>query len=90
MSDEKQDPRPQFFKDIHELAQAHGVLAYVIVGAVAKEGSIAIASGAGSRLDDAAEITPRIYGLIEKSFEQAMVSIAEPDAPVMPKGSLVN
>ena len=89
MSDEK-DPRPQFFRDIHELAQAHGVLAYVIVGVVTKDGSIAIASGAGSRLDDAADITPRIYGLIEKSFEQAMVSIAVPDGPVIPKGSLVN
>ena len=90
MSDEKQDPRPQFFKDVHELAQAHGVLAYVIVGVVTKDGAVAIASGAGSRLDDDADITPRIYGLIEKSFEQAMVSIATPDAPVMPKGSLVN
>jgi hypothetical protein len=89
MSDEK-DPRPQFFKDVHALAQTHGVLAYVIVGVVHRDKSIAIASGAGSRLDDAAEITPRIYGMIERSFEQAMVSIAQPDAPEMPKGTLVN
>lgn len=90
MSDEKEDPRPQFFKDIHDLARAHEVLAYVIVGVVQRDGSVAIASGAGSRLDDASEITPRIYGLIEKAFEQAMVSIAQPDAPVIPKGALVN
>ena len=89
MSDEK-DPRPPFFKDVHELAQAHGVLAYVIVGVVHRDGALAIASGAGSRLDDAADITPRVYGLIEKSFEQAMVSIAQPDAPEIPKGTLVN
>ena len=89
MSDEK-DPRTPFFKDVHELAQAHGVLAYVIVGVVHRDGALAIASGAGSRLDDAADITPRVYGLIEKSFEQAMVSIAQPDAPEIPKGTLVN
>jgi len=90
MSDDKEDPRPQFFRDIHALAQAHGVLAYVIVGVVHREGSIAIASGAGSRLDDSADITPRIYWLIGKAFEQAMVSIAVPDAPEIPKGTLVN
>jgi hypothetical protein len=90
MSDEKQDPRPQFFKDVHALAQDHGVLAYVIVGVVHRDGALAIASGAGSRLDDAADITPRVYGLIEKSFEKAMVSIAAPDGPAIPKGSLVN
>ena len=92
MSAEKEDPRPQFFRDVHALAQAHGVLAYVIVGVVHREGAVAVASGAGSRLDDKAEITARIYGLVERSFEQAMVSIAAPDVPEVtaPKTSLMN
>lgn len=89
MADEK-DPRPQFFRDVHDLAQAHGVVAYIVVGVVKNDGTLAIASGAGSRLDDAAEVTPKIYGLVEKSFHQAMVSIAQPDEPSVPKGTLVN
>lgn len=88
MSNEK-DLRPQFFKDVHDLAQVHDVIAYVIVGVVKRDGHLAIASGAGSRLDDAADITPRIYGLVEKCFEQAMVSIATP-AGDPPKGGLLN
>jgi hypothetical protein len=89
MADEK-DPRPQFFRDVHDLAQSHGVLAYVIVGVVHREGSIAVASGAGSRLDDKADITPKVYMLVERAFEQAMVSIVEPGVPSVPKGTLVN
>lgn len=92
MADEK-DPRPQFFRDVHDLAQAHGVLAYVIVGVVHREGSIAVASGAGSRLDDKADITPKVYMLVERAFEQALVSLAAPNAPeipAVPKGTLVN
>jgi hypothetical protein len=87
MADDK-DPRPQFFRDVHDLAQANGVIAYVVVGVVQRDGGLAVASGAGSRLDDAAEVTPRIYMLIEKAFEQAMVSVATPAA--VPKGTLVN
>lgn len=81
------DPRPQFFRDVHTLAQTHGVIAYVIVGVVQRDGAVAVASGAGSRLDDTAEITPKIYMMVEKAFEQAMVSVAQPE---IPKGTLVN
>lgn len=90
---DKKDNRPQFFRDVHELAMAHDVIAYVLVGAIHRDGSISIASGAGSRLDDEAEATPRIYLMIQKSFEQAMVSIAEPEPAtnqMVPKGTLVN
>lgn len=90
MSDEK-DPRPQFFRDVHHLAQANDVIAYVIVGVVHRDGALAVASGAGSRLDDSADITPRIYGLVGTAFEQAMVSLATPgQVQPLPKGTLVN
>jgi hypothetical protein len=89
MADDK-DPRPQFFRDVHDLAQTHGVLAYVIVGVVHRDGSVAVASGAGSRLDEQADITPKIYMLVERAFEQALVSLVEPGSPSVPKGTLVN
>jgi hypothetical protein len=88
-----EDKRPPFFREVHDLAQAHGIVAYVLVGVVNNGGSIAIASGAGSRLADDAEVTPRIYGMLEQAFEQAMVSITEPEPvrPVPPpKGGLLN
>lgn len=89
MSDDK-DPRPQFFRDVHELAQMHGVITYVVVGVVQRESALAVASGAGSRLNDAAEIAPKVYQLMEKAFTHAMGSISEDGEPVAPKGTLVN
>ena len=88
MSDEK-DPRPQFFRDVHELAKAHDVIAYVIVGVVQRESAVAVASGAGSRLNESAEITPKVYGLMEKAFEQSMGSLSESEIQ-LPKGAMVN
>jgi hypothetical protein len=87
-SRDTKDERPKFFRDVHELAQTNDVLAYVLVGVVKRDGHLAIASGAGSRLDDAADITPKIYHMIEQAFEQAMVSIATPEGA--PKGGLLN
>lgn len=88
MSDEK-DPRPQFFRDVHDLAQKHGIIAYIVVGVVQRDGTMAIASGAGSRLDDEADVTPKIYGLVGQSFKQALDSISSPPETA-PKGTLVN
>ena len=82
------DKRPQFFRDVHQLAQAHGIVAYVIVGVIQNEGVIAVGSGAGSRLDETAPAAQRVFSMVEKSFHQALSSLTEPTPTA--KSTLVN
>ena len=84
------DKRPQFFRDVHQLAQAHGIVAYVVVGVVHENEKIAIATGAGSRLSEEHEATPGIYDSLSDAFERALASLTEDEEPTPAKGRLLN
>lgn len=87
MSDTK-DIRPQFFSEVHDLALANDVVAYVIVGVVKNENGFSIASGAGSRLNDETNTAKQLYGLVEKAFTHALGTLTAPENP--PKGGMLN
>lgn len=84
------DKRPQFFRDVHALAQEHGVLAYVIIGVVRKDDAIAVATGAGSRLDESNEAVERVFIAMDKAFDEAMISLAMPGGTTPSGGGLLN
>lgn len=86
-----EDKRPKFFQDVHALAMDQAVVAYVVVGVVTRDGVLSIATGAGSRLADTNDLTFKVYDMMERAFEQAMVSLVEPEPdPTPPKGGLLN
>jgi len=84
------DERPKFFREVHALAQEEGVLAYVIVGIVRREGSISVASGAGTMLDERNETSHRLFHELDKAFDQAMVALVTPSDTTPPKSGLLN
>lgn len=94
MADDKNDPRPKFFADVHDLALEQEVLAYVIVGVVRRNNVFSIATGAGSRLNEQHEAVGKVYHAMDRAFEEAMASLvapAEPDGtPNPPNGGLLN
>lgn len=84
------DKRPQFFRDVHKLAQEHGVLAYVIIGVVRKDDTLAVATGAGSRIDESSEMAEKIYIAMDKAFDEAMIALAMPGGVGPGSGDLLN
>lgn len=84
------DKRPQFFRDVHNLAQEHGVICYVIVGVVKKDDNLAIATGAGSRIDEAHEAAEKIFIAMDKSFDEAMIALAMPGGMTPGSSGMLN
>lgn len=85
--DEDDQRKPKFFDDVHDIAQQHGVLGYIIVGVVRRDDTLAIATGAGSRLNDKHEATMKVLQAMKEAFDEAVVAMANPDGPPDRNGS---
>lgn len=78
-----------FFKEIQRLAEEHGIAAYVLVTVIPQEGGLAIATSAGTKLDDDSPATKRVYEAMVTAFERGMDEIIRrEDEP--PEGGLLN
>ena len=87
---EHDDKRPKFFRDVHELTQEHGVIAYVVVGVVKKDDALAVATGAGSRIDENHEAAEKIFIAMDGAFDEAMIALAMPGGMTPGSGGLLN
>ena len=84
-----------FFVKIQQLAQEHGVLAYVVVAAVEKPESIGISTAAGTKLPDSTPLSERVYAGLERAFAVGLKEIirgkdSPDDIEMPPKGGLLN
>jgi hypothetical protein len=76
-----------FFAKVQQLAEAEGIVAYIIVGAFEGEGTISIATAAGTKMNPEVPATEKVYGAMEGAFERGMREIVRDDPP---KGGLLN
>lgn len=90
--DNEDTKKPKFFDDVHTVAQEHGVLAYIVVGVVRREDSLAVATGAGSRLNEQHEATLKVLQVMKEAFDEAIVAMVSPDGTPSPgnNGGLLN
>ncbi len=78
---------PTFFHAVQDVAKEHEVIAYAVVAVVVRDGKAVVAAGGGSKLEDGAESTVKVYHSMRDSFDQMIVQLGS-DAP--PPGGLVN
>jgi hypothetical protein len=79
-------PMPPFFEDLQTLAREHAVIAYVTVAVVVRDGKASIASCGGSKLQDGAESTAKVYHSMSKAFDEMVVQLSE----MPPNDGLIN
>jgi len=77
---------PPFFEDLQTLAREHAVIAYVTVAVVVRDGKASIASCGGSKLQDGAESTAKVYHSMSKAFDEMVVQLSE----MPPNDGLIN
>jgi hypothetical protein len=85
-----------FFTKVQELAEQHGVVAYVLVSAVTRDDAIVIATSAGTKLKEEHAVTKQVYESMENAFERGMSEIIREEEPRArgddepPEGGLLN
>ena len=85
-----------FFAKVQQLAEEHGVVAYVLVSAVTRDDAIVIATSAGTKLKEEHDVTKRVYTSMEGAFKRGMSEIIRDEEPEAddeegpPKGGLLN
>lgn len=84
MTEDELPSRPPFFDEVQALASDNDVLVYVIVAVTPTDkGKFVIASGAGSRLDEANPMVKVLFNSMEKAFDNALTSLGHPSVPSM-------
>lgn len=84
MADLTDDAVPAFFTDVQTLAKEHGVIAYITVAVVHRNGRAVIASAGGSKLPDGIETTLAVYGSMSRSFDQMIDELTQSATPPGP------
>lgn len=67
--------KDKFFEEVQKLAESHGVVAYIVVGAVERESSLVIATAAGTRMKEETAVTEKVYTAMADAFERGMTEI---------------